>query len=141
MRPTRGIIPAEFAGSAELGRQILEFRQSVMDRYGFRVIVDMDRRLVNKARHSIGIDLYEIKTWKIAVNVTATGFAEFPEVGLGLVEGGNVVLPLGDPHIFWRPKTKGIDRCRSPRSAIVAVAISYHRRRTGNYKLNRATET
>jgi len=48
--------------------------------------VDRDRRLVNKGRHSIGIDLYEIKTRKIADNVTTTAFTEFPEVGIGLVE-------------------------------------------------------
>ena len=96
---------------------------------------------MNKIRQSIGVDLYKIKTGKVTDYVTATGFTEFSEVGLGLIEGANIVLTLRNPHIVRRPKTKGIDRRGSPSSAIVAVAISHHRRRTGNYKLNRATET
>ena len=112
-----------------------------MDRYCFRSLVDMYRWFVNKIQHSIGIDLYKLKTRKITDNVTATGFAEFSKVGLGLIEGSNIVLTLRNPHIVRGPKTKGIDRRGSPRSAIVAVAISHHRRRTDNFKLNRTTET
>ena len=112
-----------------------------MDRYCFRSVVDMYRWFVNKIRHSIGIDLYKIKTRKITDNVTATGFTKFSEVGLGLIEGANIVLTLRNPHIVRRPKTKGIDRRSSPSSAIVTVATSHHRRYTDNFKLNRTTET
>ena len=101
--------------------------QSVMDQYGFRSVVDMYRWFFNQVRHSIGIDLYKIETRKIIHNVTATGFTELSEVGIGLIEGGNIVPTLRNTPIVRRPELKGIDRRCSPRSAIVAVAMSYYR--------------
>jgi len=121
----------DFAGTAQFGGKVPQFRKPVAHGKHRLGVVDMKLRPKREIRDGRREYVNQSPCRKSRHHVSATASAELAMVRLGLVVGADLTGPLCHLHVLRFPEREGIDGRRGPRPARLAVAIPHRLRLPG----------
>src|SRR3954469_22214284 len=129
------------ARAAERFREVLELGQAVLHRQNGLGVVDVQRRLEVEGRDRGGVDVDQAEGRMIGHEMAAALGAVLPTAGRGLLEAGDMLLPLRHLDILGLPEGEGVHGARRPGAAGAAVAVAHGLGCAGDLDGDGAAET
>jgi hypothetical protein len=136
-----GLFGDHFAGTAELGREVLELRQTVLHAQNRFAVIDVHAGRECQAGDRGGKNVHQPQRRMVGHQMAAAFGAISALAERGLGKGRDMLGAFGNFHGFGLPETEGIDRAAGPGPAGPAMAISHGFRIAADFDLNGAAKT